>query len=269
MEQFFHFISIFIFIILMLEKIQMKIIFLGTNGWFSTLTGNTSCILIDTENFYLILDAGDGFYKLDRYINRDKPIYLFLSHLHLDHIIGLHILNKFRFVEPLKIFGLKGTKVGLNTIIQHPFTAAISEVPYQIEVHELEEGSHEWPFNFTCKLLIHKDPTLGYRFEFDKNIITYCTDTGKCDNIHELAQDADVLISECSYKSGQVEWEWPHLNPEEAAEIAKVSNVKQLLLTHFDAEMYKTLEERKEAEISARKIFPNTIAAEDDFKLEF
>ena len=245
----------------------MKIVFLGTNGWYSTNLGNTPCILIDSEKFYIVLDAGDGLYKLDNYIKDDKPIIFFLSHLHLDHIIGLHILNKFKFKDKIKIFGYKGIKKGLETVIQHPYTASFNELPFEIEIRELQEGVYEKPFKFTCKLLIHADPCLGYRFELDNKIITYCTDTGICNNVYELSKNADLFISECSYKTGQVEMEWPHLNPEQAASIAKKSNVKRLLLTHFDANMYKTMEERKQAENIAKKIFRETSAAFDGFTI--
>ena len=72
----------------------MKITFLGTNSWFSTKTGNTVCALIEAEDFYIILDAGDGIHKLGKYFKGDKPIYMFLSHFHFDHIIGFHAMNK-------------------------------------------------------------------------------------------------------------------------------------------------------------------------------
>ncbi|MHA1723387.1 MAG: MBL fold metallo-hydrolase [Promethearchaeota archaeon] len=247
----------------------MKVIFLGTNGWYSTSHANTSCILIKTDNFYLVLDAGDGLYKLDKYIDDDKPIYIFLSHLHLDHIIGFHILNKFRFKKPLEIFGYIGTKKGLYTLLRHPFTASIEELPFSLKIHEINEGSHDIPFPFTSLLLIHADPCIGYRFILENKIITYCTDTGECDNLYLLANNADLFISECSYKPGQVEWEWPHLNPKIAAKIAKKSNVKQLILTHFDAELYNTLKSRLEAEIQARQVFPATNIARDGLELEF
>jgi len=57
----------------------MRIIFLGTNGWYSTDTGNTVCTFIETKTHYIILDAGDGFHKIDQYIDDEKPIILFLS----------------------------------------------------------------------------------------------------------------------------------------------------------------------------------------------
>ena len=245
----------------------MEINFLGTNGWFATNFGNTNCILIETDKYYIILDAGDGIYKLNSYINNNKPVYLFLSHLHLDHIGGLHILNKFRFNQKFNIFGYAGIKEGLNAIIRHPYTASFNELPYEIEIHELNEGRNEFPFNFTCKLLKHTDPCLGYRFSLEDKIITYCTDTGICDNLYELAKDADLFISECSYKSGQIEPSWPHLNPEQAADIAKKSQVKKLVLTHFDANIYKNLKDRKKSEKKAKQIFKNSKVAYDGLKL--
>ncbi len=246
----------------------MKIIFLGTNGWYSTRHANTSCILIKTDNFNLVLDAGDGLYKLDKYIDDDKPVYIFLSHLHLDHVIGFHILNKFRFKKPLEIFGYIGTRQGLNTLLQHPFTASIEELPFSLKIHEVNEGSHDIPLPFMSLLLKHADPCIGYRFSIDDKIITYCTDTGECENLYLLASNADLFISESSYKPEQVEWEWPHLNPETAAMIAKRSNVKQLILTHFDAELYNTPESKVEAENRARRLFPTTIIAHDDLELK-
>ena len=38
----------------------MKIIFLGTIGWYDTETGNTVCTLIETKREFIILDAGSG-----------------------------------------------------------------------------------------------------------------------------------------------------------------------------------------------------------------
>jgi len=246
----------------------LQIIFLGTNGWYSTNSGNTICTLIDSEEFYIILDAGDGINKLDKYVKKDKRIILFLSHMHLDHIIGLHILNKFRFKDKVSIYGYKGTKNGLKKIMRHPYTASIKEMPFEIEIFDLLEGRHESPFTFDCKLLIHSDLCLGYRIKLKNKVLTYCTDTGICDNLYDLAKNADLLICECSFKPGQSDWKWPHLAPEDAANIAKNAKVMQLALTHFDANVYKTVEDRKQAEISAKKIFPKTIAAYDNLIIE-
>jgi len=240
--------------------------FLGTNGWYSTFS-NTTCTLINSDNYYIVLDAGDGIYKLDNFIKERKPIIILLSHTHLDHIIGFHILSKFRFKQEIIIYGYKGTKDALDTPIKHPFTTPLSELPGNIKVFDFQAGEHNTPLNFTSKELIHSDICVGYRINVDNKVITYCTDTGVCDNLYSLSKNADLLISECSYKPGQEKWGWPHLKPKEIALIAKESDVQQLVLTHFDASIFLSMEDRKKAVEEAKKIFPQTIAAYDGFEL--
>ncbi len=231
----------------------MKIIFLGTNGWYDSITGNTICTLINSEKYHIILDAGNGIYKADSFIKADscikddKPVYLFLSHFHLDHIEGLHVLNKFRFSQGLRIYGQKGTKKALDTIVNEPFTVPLSKLPYPVQVCELAEGPYKLPFAVECRFLIHASPCMGYRMDLDGKIIAYCPDTGICENAIRLAEDADLLITECSHKPGERSSHWPHLNPQDAAEIARKAKAKRLALTHFDAGRYATVEERVDA----------------------
>ena len=249
--------------------LRMKVIFLGTNGWYDTETGNTVCTLIDTQKFYLILDAGNGIYKIDQYINEKKPIYLFLSHLHIDHIEGLHILNKFKFQETLFIYGRIGIKKELNKFINDPFSMPFNKLPYSVKLNEVKEGNHSQPFPFTALKLFHSGITLGYRFQIEDKIITYCTDTGICDNDLILSKGTDLLIHECSFKEKIVSLKkWGHTTPEETAILAKKADVKQLALTHFEARSYLTLEDRQYALNKARKIFKNTIAAQDDLTIK-
>lgn len=245
----------------------MKIAFLGTNGWYSTRTGNTPCTLIDSASYYIVFDAGDGIYKLHKYITDAKPIFLFLSHFHLEHINGIHILAKFQFNQALRIYGQVGTRQVVNDLARHPFTVPLKDLPFRVEICELTEGTHKIPFPVTCKPLLHADPCFGYRITLDNRTVAYCTDTGACNNTVELANNADVLIHECALKSGQRNEKWPHTSPQEAAEIAKASNVKQLVLTHFDAAIYESIGERKQAETEARWIFKNTTAAIDGMEL--
>ena len=248
----------------------MKVLFLGTNGWYDTDTGNTTCILIEADDYFVILDAGNGFYKIDPYITstNKKPIYLFLSHFHLDHIVGLHILNKFDFSQGMRIYGQAGTKDILDTIINEPYTVPFAKLPFEVEVYELSEGQHNIPFAVECKFLLHSSKCLGYRFELDGKIITYCPDTGICENAIELAANADLLITECSFKMGQRNAEWQHLNPEDAVQIAKEANAKKLALIHFDASIYRSLDERIEVQEKMRDIFKNLIVTFDNMEME-
>jgi len=244
----------------------MKIVFLGTNGWYDTETGNTICTLLDAKSYYIILDAGNGIHKADRYIKENKPVYLFLSHFHLDHIEGLHILTKFKF-RSLTIFGQPGTKRILRNFLSDKYSVPLHKLPYPTKATDINEGWHNTPFKFQCLRLEHVTSCFGYRFELDNKILSYCTDTGYCDNVVELSRNSDLLISECAYASAQENPAWPHLNPKLAAKIVLRSNTKKLALTHFDAEVYKTMAQRTVAEKNAQKSFKNTFAAKDDMAI--
>lgn len=248
----------------------MKVTFLGTNGWYDTDTGNTICTLIESEDYFIILDAGNGIYKLNQYMpdTGNKPVYLFLSHFHFDHITGLHILTKFRFSKGLHIYGQEGTKEILDRIINEPYTVPFSRLLFEVDVNELSEGHHNIPFPVESRFLLHSSKCMGYRFELDGKTITYCPDTGICDNAKILAQDADLLIAECALRIGEHNHEWPHLNPEDAAQIAKEANAGKLALVHFDANRYNSMSLREGAQEKAREIFSNTVAAIDGMQIE-
>ncbi len=246
----------------------MKVTFLGTNGWYDTVTGNTISVLVQSEAFDIILDAGNGIAKADRYITQEKPALLFLSHFHIDHIAGLHTLVKFRFLQGLTIFCLPGGTELLNTFAAEPFTVPLADLPYPARVTELAEGVHRVPFTVECRPLVHPAPCYGYRLEVDGKVITYCTDTGACENAVALARDADLLITECALKPGGVSTDWPHLNPQDAIGIAQKANAQRLALVHFGAEVYRTLDERRAVQDEFEKIFPGLIVATDDLTIE-
>lgn len=243
----------------------MKITFLGTNGWYDSDTGNTVSILIDTKDQYIVLDAGFGIADLNNFLVEDKPVYLFLSHFHLDHTCGLHTLAKLKIKE-LTILGQKNLKKYLNILVNHPFAASFSELGYKVNLVELKPGNHKLPFDVYCLPLHHADPSMGYRFTLEGKTIAYCSDTAICPNDWELSREVDLLIHECAFMPGH-STEWGHTNPEGAAGMAKEVKTKKMILTHLGADHYNTIEKRKFAETKAREIFPETTVAYDGFTL--
>lgn len=246
----------------------MKIIFLGTNGWYDSPTGNTICILIETSEASILLDAGNGIYKADRYITPEKPVHLFISHTHLDHIIGLHLLNKFEFKQGLTIHTQPGTGTALQTMFSSTYSLPFANLSYPVEIEEFEGLYKNQNFAVQTAKMQHSVPTIGFRISTENKIIAYCPDTGYCDNAVILAKDADLLIAECAFRSGEESEHWPHLNPETAARIAVEAQAKQLALVHFDAFRYSTIESRLQAQQKAQTIFSETFAAMDDQVLD-
>lgn len=181
--------------------------------------------------------------------------------------MGLHTLIKFNFSQGIDIYGPPKTRKYFTTIINKPYTVPIKQLKTEIRLNELNR-KRSISVKVEFKKLMHSSICYGFRFILEDKVVSYCPDTGTCKNLFKLAKNADLFITDCSYKSGQGNKNWPHLNPENAAIIAKKSNVKELALIHFDASLYLTLKDRKTAERQAKKIFKNTFAAWDDMEIE-
>ena len=252
----------------------MKIVFLGTSGWYTSPAGNTACVLIDSKDQYVVFDAGNGIYKLDKYITEGKPVSLFITHFHLDHVSGVHTLPKFTFPKGLDVYVGEGRKKDFDTLVNPPFTVGYKPQPenihnlkMEIRLYELIEGKNAAPFPITAAKLFHAYGNTGYRISLEGKTIVYTGDCGLTDSRRELVQGADLLISECSNIKTEENDDWGHLDSIQAATLAKEGNVKKLVLTHFGIGLYSKPEDRKEAERRAQEIFPNTVAAVDDLEV--
>lgn len=244
------------------KKKDVKITFLGTNGWYDTATGNTPSVLVETPAHYIIFDAGFGFQKAREIVTPDKPVLLFISHLHLDHLIGLHTLPLFRFAQGIDIYAPKSTVKLLRGFLKRPFTSPPLFLSTKLRFHALE-GKIRFPFDFEMRKLRHAVPCHGYKIGYQGKQVAYCTDTGECRNLNRLASGADLLITECAMAPNDKARNPFHLTPEAAARAALNARAKRLALFHFDPVKYPEFRDRKEAEISAKRIFPGAIAAND------
>ncbi len=247
----------------------MKLVFLGTNGWYDTGAGNTVCALLKTKRWDILLDAGNGIYKYNDHSAGTRPVFILLSHFHVDHIAGLHLLLKFKFKKGLTICGGKGARRVLNTFVNNPFTCPFNKLPYPVAVLELPAQAGELPFKLTTLPLVHADPVIGMRLELEGKVITYCTDTGYCPNALKLAKGADLLITECANLPGEFNPGWPHFSPETAGKLTADAGAKRLVMTHFSAARYPANAKRALALRHARKVFPRAVAAVDGTKVTF
>lgn len=91
--------------------------------------------------------------------------------------------------------------------------------------------------------------------------IAIVIDTRVCKNAIETARGAKILLCESTYleEHRDLAYKHHHMTALQAAEIAAEAGVKKLILTHFSAR-YLNL---KPFEQEARKVFPNTFAADD------
>ncbi|MEM0333515.1 MAG: ribonuclease Z [Candidatus Aenigmatarchaeota archaeon] len=95
--------------------------------------------------------------------------------------------------------------------------------------------------------------------------VVYTGDTKPCENVVELARDADILIHDATFSEEDEDVQKYHSSIKDAALIAKKANVKQLILTHISRRYQK--EDLKNLEKEAKEIFENSIIAYDLMKI--
>src|SRR3989344_4405343 len=88
----------------------MKIIPLGTNGFFPSFDRQTACYVIAYGKILIILDAGSGLFRFAESVGIDilknvKEIHLYLSHYHLDHTFGFYAAFKLFKNKKVTVFG--------------------------------------------------------------------------------------------------------------------------------------------------------------------
>jgi ribonuclease Z len=85
-------------------------------------------------------------------------------------------------------------------------------------------------------------------------------DTGKTDNLIEVAREADALVIESTYLEEEADMasQFSHMTARGAAELAVKAGVKKLILTHI-SRRYR----EKDVLQEARAIFPNSVVARD------
>jgi len=149
----------------------------------------------------------------------------------------------------------------------------------------IENDRRKINLKFIKKMKIPRGPLLG-KLQHGKNIIwkgkkidvdkatnivkgkkiTIISDTLPCKNANVLAKEADLLICEATYASDleNKSRKYKHMTSKRAAELAKRSKVKQLILTHFSAR-YKEIDELRK---DAKNYFENVSCAKDFMKID-
>lgn len=90
--------------------------------------------------------------------------------------------------------------------------------------------------------------------------LVHVGDTGRTDNLVEIARGADALVIEATYLEPEIEMadRFGHLTARQAAELAVEAEVGQLLLTHVSRRYWE-----RDIKTEARAIFPHTDVVRD------
>ena len=118
------------------------ITFLGTSAAVPTVKRNVSATLVTYRDLKWLIDCGEGTQRqITRAGNGFKNLtHVFLSHEHLDHILGMGgLLATFNMLQPVKRLAVYGNPATLDRVRQMAGFIGRS-LRYDLQWHEISEG---------------------------------------------------------------------------------------------------------------------------------
>ena len=219
--------------------------------------GNTSCIALESDDCMLILDAGSGIMKLDAELRAKFPGYpnnlpfkpnILISHLHLDHIIGLvgfaPIWSK---NTGTRIFTCSRGDTALSEQVFGVFKPPYWPTPMTdascAEMVEVSDTFKADKFTVTPFIANHSDTTLSYYLTDGLSSVVHLLDNEICEksNYDELlnyCRNADLVVFDAAYlqKDYLQKIGWGHSCVQEGIKLAEQSGCKRMLFAHFAQE---------------------------------
>jgi ribonuclease Z len=213
----------------------MKLHLLGTSGYHPTNRRQTACLMLPEVG--VVLDAGTGMFRV-RDLLCTKALDIFLTHGHLDHVMGLTFLLDVLYGKQLDRVTVHGQSEKLEAIDEHLLSEHIFPVKLPCEMRPLAE---EVPLPSGGKLrpfpLEHPGGSVGFRLDWSGHSLAYVTDTiarGADSQYLEQIRGVDLLVHECYFSDEYYELaeRTGHSCATPVAELAKAADVGRLVIVH-------------------------------------
>ena len=221
--------------------------------------GNTTCMVLESGNSMILLDAGSGLIKLDAELRKQFPGYpndvpfelsLLLSHLHIDHINGIIWFTPIWSKESgMRIFTCSRDDRPLNEqvfgIFKPPYWPLDMAKVSQAECCEVSGPFKIGELTITPFAANHADKTQSFHITDGQKTLVYSLDNEMpeqdTENTFELVKycnNADMVVFDAAYlpKDYPPKRGWGHSTVQDGVSLADVSGCKRLMFAHYGHE---------------------------------
>lgn len=184
---------------------------------YSLYGGATPCVLVETDAAALVFDAGTGLNNLpQRVMKKYKKLHIFLSHLHLDHLLGIP-MSPVLFDESFEVVfyaeDAGAAKNALRQMMERPLWPVGPEVfSAKVDFRSIGEGScriPDSPVTVHVMQTAHPGGALAFRTEWEGKSLVYATDceldASGSRQMEKFAADTQLFILDAQYTKEEYE----------------------------------------------------------------
>ena len=244
---------------------ELKLKVLGTRGSmavdgadYAEFGGATSCYMVSAGEETVFLDAGSGLTGAE--VDFPNPPVILLSHLHLDHLLGLGMYPRLskkglttRIYVPTE--GEEDAETVINRLYSPPFwpvslkiyagDVRIEPLRFPIRVGEIEidgmEGSH--PGGCVVMKLSYRKSSIVYMSDFEHG-------EEFPSSLKDFINGASLLLYDGQYEEEEylTKKGFGHSTVNKGIELMETAKIPQMLIVHHDpASIDRVLSEREAA----------------------
>lgn len=215
--------------------------------------GNTACLefSLNDNAEKIIIDLGSGAIPLGNALQKEKVkrLHIFLSHLHLDHIMGFPLFaplfapNRSIIIWENSSFSIQNN---LRKLMSPPFfPVPFRDIKAEINFKSFDTHAAIQDVQLSTIPLNHPNQGLGFCLQCKNRKVIFLTDnelhgdhTGNpgYSNFVDFAAQADLLIHDAEFTDLEYAHtrNWGHSSYEQAIQLAKDAEVKELAFFHHN-----------------------------------